>query len=43
MKILFLSDSYMQDGSFDPFRKEVLEAISLYGSETKAIITRKYY
>lgn len=42
MKILFLSDSYMQDGTFDPFRKEVLEAISLYGSETKAIITNHF-
>ncbi|WP_353931815.1 glycosyltransferase [Okeanomitos corallinicola TIOX110] len=42
MKILFLSDSYMQDGSFDPFRKEVLQAISLYGSETKAVITNHF-
>lgn len=42
MRILFLSDSYMQDGAFDPFRKEVLEAISFYGSETKAIITNHF-
>jgi spore maturation protein CgeB len=42
MKILFLSDSYMQDGFFDPFRQEVLETLSLYGSETKAIITNHF-
>jgi spore maturation protein CgeB len=42
MRILFLSDSYMQDGSFDPFRQEVLETLSLYGSETKAIITNHF-
>lgn len=42
MKILFLSDSYMQDGSFDPFRKEVLETLSLCGTETKAVITNHF-
>ncbi|BAY23081.1 hypothetical protein NIES2100_28450 [Calothrix sp. NIES-2100] len=42
MKILFLSDSYMQDGSFDPFRQEVLETLSLYASEIKAIITNHF-
>ena len=43
MKILFLSDSYMKDGSFDPFRKEVLQALSCYGHETKAIITNHFW
>ncbi|MBD2355697.1 glycosyltransferase family 1 protein [Tolypothrix sp. FACHB-123] len=32
----------MQDGSFDPFRKEVLETLSLYASQVKAIITNHF-
>lgn len=42
MKLLFLSDAYMHDGSFDPFRLEVLKTLSLYSSSTLAITTNHY-
>jgi spore maturation protein CgeB len=42
MKLLFLSDAYMRDGSFDPFRTELLNSLSLYSSNTLAVTTNHY-